>query len=130
MTKGNSLPLKSTLNNISSSKNIVNDIETRKGSKNSRTCGKVRQKSGKLCGKACGKLETGQARISHADQMADWLVDKLKAPYCRQYFCKCAYHLTYEQIASALVSATMPTVKSPIKYFNAVTKRLMIKQVS
>lgn len=125
--KGNSLSMESSITNISSSNYNVIDNES---SKTSPTCGKVGQKCGKRCGKVCGKVAFNQARIDQADQMADWLVDKLEAPYCRQYFCKVAYHLTYEQIASALVSATMPTVKSPIKYFNCITKRLMIKQVA
>lgn len=127
MKNSNSLTMGSTLiTNISSSNHIDNG---NRGS-NSKTCGKLGQKCGKVCAKGRGKLAASQDRINHADQMADWLVEKLEAPYCRQYFCKIAYHLTYEQIASALVSATMPTVKSPIKYFNAVTKRLMIKQVA
>lgn len=125
MEKGYSLTLATTSKDNSRSNHNDNDISV---GKNRPNCGKLGQNCGKVCRKSC--VETSQARIEHADNLADWLVDQLKAPHCRPYFCKCAYHLSYEQIASAVVMATMPTVKSPVKYFNAVTKRLMIKQVA
>ena len=78
--------------------------------------------------KTCGKLSETQQRADHADQIADWLSNELDAPYCRAYFCKCAYYLPYEQITSTLAMAKMPKVKSPVKYFNAVTKRLLLSR--
>lgn len=96
--------------------------------RNAKTCGKLGQKCGKLCAKPCGELSTTQQRADHADQIADWLSAELQAPYCRAYFCKCAYYLPYEQITSTLAMAKMPKVKSPVKYFNAVTKRLLLNR--
>lgn len=110
---------------LSSSNNNANG--NNRGRK-SKTCGKLGQKCGKRCVKVCGKLSETQQRADHADQIADWLSNELDAPYCRAYFCKCAYYLPYEQITSTLAMAKMPKVKSPVKYFNAVTKRLLLNR--
>lgn len=114
---------------LSSSNNNANG--NNRGRK-SKTCGKLWQNCGKrcvkVCVKVCGKLSETQQRADHADQIADWLSNELDAPYCRAYFCKCAYYLPYEQITSTLAMAKMPKVKSPVKYFNAVTKRLLLNR--
>jgi hypothetical protein len=115
--------------NIYLSSSINNANGNNRGRK-AASCGKLGQKSGKLGGKACGKLSSTQKRADHADQIADWLSSQLDAPYCRAYFCKCAYYLPYEQIVASLTAAKMPTVKSPVKYFNAVTKRLLLNRQS
>ena len=114
---------------LSSSNNNANG--NNRGRK-AKTCGKLWQNCGKrcvkVCVKVCGKLSETQQRADHADQIADWLSNELDAPYCRAYFCKCAYYLPYEQITSTLAMAKMPKVKSPVKYFNAVTKRLLLNR--
>lgn len=132
MEKGNSLTLESTSKDNSS--RSIKETMTMRVAKTRQSCGKLGQKSGKLCSKVrakhSGKLATLQDKTEEVDQMADWLVDKLEAPHCRPYFCKCAYHLSHEQIASALVMATMPTVQSPVRYFNKITKRLMVQKIA
>ena len=127
MTKANNAIGIKTNTNPSSS---INNGNGNNRGRNANTCGKLGKKSGKVCGKACGKLSKTQQRADHADQIADWLSDQLEAPYCRAYFCKCAYYLPYEQIVASLTAAKMPTVKSPVKYFNAVTKRLLLNRQS
>lgn len=63
-------------------------------------------------------------RISsdEAEAKANFLIERLKAPQCRNFFLKCIYHLTEAEIQTALESATRPYVKYPAKYFNRVCK--------
>lgn len=63
-------------------------------------------------------------RISpyEAEAKAGFLVERLKAPHCRNFFLKCIYHLSEAEIQDALESATRPYVKSQVKYFNRVCK--------
>ena len=132
MEKGNSMSLESSSKD--NSNRSIKETMTMRVAKTRQNCGKLGQKSGKLCGKVRAKhsvkLASLQDKTEEVDKMADWLVDKLEAPHCRPYFCKCAYHLSHEQIASALVMATMPTVQSPVRYFNKITKRLMVHKIA
>ena len=85
---------------------------------------KTWQKCGKSCGKLaknCGKLE----RDEIVESTADTLVEAFNAEYCRKYFLKCAYHLTPAEINEALHAAGSPSVQSPIRYFNHITKRML-----
>lgn len=68
--------------------------------------------------------------INRADRIADRLVDKLKAPECRPFFCKCAYALSENDIELLLESATKSSIKSPKRYFTRIAKILIIKRNS
>lgn len=57
-----------------------------------------------------------------AESKARFLVERLNAPNCRNFFLKCIYHLSESEIQSALECSTRPYVKSPIKYFNRICK--------
>lgn len=60
--------------------------------------------------------------INRADRIANRLVQKLNAPECRPFFCKCAYALSENEIELILESATRPEIKAPKNYFTRVAK--------
>lgn len=74
--------------------------------------------------KTCGKLDCPPEVI---EQKAQFLVDKFNAPYCRLYFLKCIHHLSEYDIQRAIELSTRPDIKSPVRYFNAVTKAKLRK---
>lgn len=66
--------------------------------------------------------KTNRISSDEAEAKAKFLVERLKAPNCRNFFLKCIYHLSEADIQNALESATRPYVKCPAKYFNRVCK--------
>ena len=68
------------------------------------------------------KTKTNRISSEEAETKAMFLVERLKAPNCRNFFLKCIYHLSEADIQSALEAATRPYVKCPAKYFNRVCK--------
>lgn len=66
--------------------------------------------------------KTNRISSDEAESKARFLVERLNAPNCRNFFLKCIYHLSESEIQSALECSTRPYVKSPIKYFNRVCK--------
>lgn len=112
---------------IKSSSSSINDRKRRinRGKaveKYHKPCGKVDKKSGKLCGKPSTiKSELAEAR-------ADALIQIFQAPYCREYFLKCIYHLPSDYIDKAIDYSTRPGIISPVRYFNRITKVELSKQ--
>lgn len=93
-----------------------------------RVCGKLPQNCGKGCAKSrknCGKVSMAIERSNQAESLADFLAERLEADYCRKYFLKCAYHLSLDEITEALQESYRPNVISKIKYFNAITKKML-----
>lgn len=82
-------------------------------------CGKHTLKSGKTV----NKLNSYQA-----EQKANALISYFNAPNCREFFLKCVYHLTEDEIYKAIENATRPYVNSPVKYFNKTCKQIMLKR--
>ena len=72
--------------------------------------------------------KTNQISSEEAETKAHFLVERLNAPNCREFFLKCIYHLSEAEIQMALESATRPYVKSPAKYFNKVCKLKLIER--
>lgn len=68
------------------------------------------------------KTRTNRISSEEAEAKARFLVDRLKAPNCRNFFLKCIYHLSEADIQTALESSTRPYVKCPVKYFNRICK--------
>ena len=68
------------------------------------------------------KTSTNRISSEEAETKAMFLVERLKAPNCRNFFLKCIYHLSEADIQNALEAATRPYVKCPAKYFNRVCK--------
>lgn len=66
--------------------------------------------------------KTNRITSDEAESKARFLVERLNAPNCRNFFLKCIYHLSESEIQSALECSTRPYVKSPIKYFNRICK--------
>ena len=87
--------------------------------KSYKTCGKSSEKSGKVV----KKIDSYQA-----EQRADALISYFQAPNCREFFLKCIYHLTDDEIKKAIESSARPYVNSPIKYFNKTCKQMMLKR--
>lgn len=72
--------------------------------------------------KTCGKL---RVTTDEAEHKVRYLITLFNAPQSRRYFFKCVFHLTEGQIQEAIEYAMRPGVKNRIKYFNAVTKRML-----
>lgn len=103
----------------SSSSNSMIESATNRGNyveKSSLSCGKSSEKSGKVG----AKLNAHQAEVK-----ADALIRAFDAPYCREFFLKCVYHLTEHEISKALYCANKPHVASPVKYFNKTCKQML-----
>ena len=56
-------------------------------------------------------------RAARVDGIADHLVKKFKAPGSRNFFCKCAWNMSEDEIWTAYEKANKPGVDSPLKYF-------------
>lgn len=69
-----------------------------------------------------GVCKTNRISSDEAEAKARFLIERLKAPTCRNFFLKCIYHLSEADIQNALESATRPYVQCPAKYFNRICK--------
>ena len=56
-------------------------------------------------------------RAADVDRIADHLVRKFQAPGSRNFFCKCAWRLSEDDIWTAYEQAHGPKIKYPLKYF-------------
>lgn len=56
-------------------------------------------------------------KAAKVDLVADHLVFKFKAPGSRNFFCKCAWELSEDEIWSAYEKSHQPGIKTPLKYF-------------
>lgn len=59
-------------------------------------------------------------RAERVDRIADNLVRKFKAPNSRNFFCKCAWKLSEDEIWTAYEQAHTPKVRFPLKYFISI----------
>lgn len=59
-------------------------------------------------------------RSMQVDNIADHLVRKFGAPNSRNFFCKCAWNLSEDDIWTAYEQAHGPKVNNPLKYFIAL----------
>lgn len=84
--------------------------------------------------KGCGKLTILSGKPVKkidsytAEKRADALISYFNAPNCREFFLKCIYHLTDDEISQAMLSSTRPYVNCPVKYFNKTCKQMMLKR--
>ena len=60
---------------------------------------------------------SASSRAIKVDNIADHLVRKFGAPNSRNFFCKCAWKLSEDEIWTAYEKAHSPKVKAPLKYF-------------
>lgn len=60
------------------------------------------------------------SRASRVDRIADHLVRKFGTPNSRNFFCKCGWKLSEDEIWSAYEQAHGPKVDNPLKYFIAL----------
>ncbi len=68
------------------------------------------------------KTRTNRISSQEAEAKARFLIERLNAPNCRNFFLKCVYHLSESDIQNALESSTRPYVKCPARYFNRICK--------
>ena len=66
-------------------------------------------------------------KVKKVDHIADHLVRKFKAPGSRNFFCKCAWKMSEDEIWSTYEQANKPKVKFPLKYFITVCTIKMAK---
>lgn len=62
-------------------------------------------------------LNKKSVQSKSTELLADRLVEIFNAPNSRNFFLKCAWHLSEDQIWTAVENSRRPKVKSPIKYF-------------
>ena len=67
------------------------------------------------------------SRAAQVDNIADHLVRKFKAPGSRNFFCKCAWKLSENDIWTAYEQSTRPKIESPLKYFITICQIKMGK---
>ena len=81
------------------------------------------------CGKSSKKCGNHVKKLSPeiAEERANALISYFNAPNCRQFFLKCIYHLSDDDIYMALKLSNRPNINSPVKYFNKTCKQMMIK---
>ena len=65
------------------------------------------------------------AEIVKTDYIADKLVEIYKSPSSRNFFLKCAWHLSEDQIWTAVERSRSKRIKTPVKYFVACCYRLL-----
>lgn len=56
-------------------------------------------------------------RAARVDRIADHLVRKFDAPNSRNFFCKCAWKMSEDEIWTIYEKAHTPKVDCPLKYF-------------
>lgn len=66
-------------------------------------------------------------RAMSTEMVADRLVEIFNAPQSRNFFLKCAWHLSEDQIWTAVENSKKPKVKSPVKYFVACCSKELSK---
>lgn len=57
------------------------------------------------------------AKVARVDRIADHLVRKFDAPNSRNFFCKCAWKMSEDEIWALYEKAHAPKINSPLKYF-------------
>lgn len=62
-------------------------------------------------------------KVRSTEMLADRLVEIFGAPGSRNFFLKCAWHLSEDQIWTAVENSQRSSVKSPIRYFVACCKK-------
>lgn len=58
-----------------------------------------------------------RSRAKRVDNIADHLVEKFKSPQSRDFFCKCAWKLSEDEIWTNYEKAQKKGVNSPLKLF-------------
>lgn len=67
-------------------------------------------------------------RASRVDRIADNLVRKFQAPGSRDFFCKCAWNMSEDEIWTTFEKAHKKGIQSPLKYFVAVCSIMLQKK--
>lgn len=62
-------------------------------------------------------------KVRNTDYIADKLTKIYDAPQSRNFFLKCAWHLSEDTIWTAVENSHRKSVKSPVKYFVAICNR-------
>ena len=65
------------------------------------------------------------AKVNYTEYVADKLVNIYNAPASRNFFLKCAWHLSEDTIWSAVESSKGKTIKSPVRYFVSICNKAL-----
>lgn len=60
---------------------------------------------------------SASSKAARVDRIADHLVSKFEAPGSRNFFCKCAWKMSEDEIWATFEQAHRKKVKEPLKYF-------------
>lgn len=66
-----------------------------------------------------------QARSDAANRIASWLVKKFKAPDSYNFFLKCGWHLSEDEIVHIYELSQRKNIKKPLYYFIRVANNKM-----
>jgi hypothetical protein len=69
----------------------------------------------------------GTEQYVEADNIADWLVEKLCSPNSRKFYCKVAYKLTRPKITELLAEAQEKSKTTPAQYFTFLANKELTK---
>ena len=78
--------------------------------------------------KANGLWKTRRISAEEAETKARFLIERLNAPECRNFFLKCIYHLSESEIQNALECATRPYIKCKARYFTKCCKNKLTER--
>ena len=70
------------------------------------------------------------SQIRRVDRIADTLVRKFDAPGSRDFFCKCGWKMSEDEIWAIYERVHRPDVKYPLKYFVFLCKMKFDSQPS
>lgn len=88
------------LSSLTSMKSMINDISLKRNSM-----------------KINDSLINKSVQAKSTELLAERLVEIFNAPQSRKFFLKCAWHLSEDQIWTAVENSKKAKVKSPVKYF-------------
>ena len=74
------------------------------------------------------KLSLTNDRVKRTERIADNLVEKFDAPSSRNFFLKCAWHLSESVIWTIYEISQEKKVKQPLRYFVAACNRELHNQ--
>lgn len=69
--------------------------------------------------------DKSNAKVNYTEYVADKLVNIYNAPASRNFFLKCAWHLSENTIWSAVESSKGKAIKCPVRYFVSICNKAL-----
>ena len=102
----------------------INDIDYFTKLKESMTLTMVNEEKAKVRHSASWYAD----RAKRTEKVADNLVEIFNSPSSRNFFLKCAWHLSEFQIDKAIRASKNPNIQSPVKYFVRICNNEMLNK--